>query len=212
MAIDDLLDEHEQSERVRNWLKNNGAGLIGGVALGLAVIFGWQWWQRQQASQAMAANANYQAALASMAGADVAGAEAQVAKLDAQDTRIYAHLAALRLARTQSDAGKPEAAIATLKKIKASASLQPLVDIRLARLLIDAGKAGEALALLGDAPDSATQEARGDALLASGKRDQARAAYLKALTSMDVASPQRRLVELKLTDVGGTPPNPAQPT
>lgn len=40
MAIDDLLDEHEQSERVRNWLKNNGAGMIGGIALGLAVIFG----------------------------------------------------------------------------------------------------------------------------------------------------------------------------
>ena len=31
MAIDDLLDEHEQSERVRAWLRNNAAGLIGGV-------------------------------------------------------------------------------------------------------------------------------------------------------------------------------------
>ena len=34
MAIDDLLvDEHEQSERVRNWLRNNGIGIIAGIAL-----------------------------------------------------------------------------------------------------------------------------------------------------------------------------------
>ena len=27
MAIDDLLDEHEQSERVKSWLRANGAGV-----------------------------------------------------------------------------------------------------------------------------------------------------------------------------------------
>ena len=27
MAIDDLLDEHEQGERVRTWLRQNGAWL-----------------------------------------------------------------------------------------------------------------------------------------------------------------------------------------
>ena len=51
MAIDDLLDEHEQSERVRGWLRQNGAGLIGGVASGLGLIGGWQWWQQHQAAQ-----------------------------------------------------------------------------------------------------------------------------------------------------------------
>ena len=40
MAIDDLLDEHEQSERVRTWLRQNGAGIFGGVVLALAVIGG----------------------------------------------------------------------------------------------------------------------------------------------------------------------------
>ena len=30
MAIDDLLDEHEQSERVRTWLRKNGLSIIGG--------------------------------------------------------------------------------------------------------------------------------------------------------------------------------------
>ena len=210
MAIDDLLDEHEQSERVRNWLKNNGAGLIGGVALGLAVIFGWQWWQKHQAQQAEQAHVNYQAALGSLGATDLKKAQAEVAKL--QGDTAYADLAALRLAKAQVDAGQAEAAIATLRGIKAEPSLQSLVNLRLARILTDAGKGDEALKVLGNADDSASLEARGDALLVTGKRDQARDIYLKALTGMDVAAPQRRLVELKLTDVGGTPPKPAQPT
>ena len=210
MAIDDLLDEHEQSERVRNWLKNNGAGLVGGVALGLAVIFGWQWWQKQQASQAEQAHQGYEAALATFGAEDLKKSQAEVAKLKAGDT--YADLAALRLAKAQIDAGQGDAAIATLRAIKADASLQSLVNLRLARALVETGKNDEALKVLGDAADSASLEVRGDALLAGGKRDQARDAYLKALTGMDVAAPQRRLVELKLTDVGGIPPKPAQPT
>ena len=210
MAIDDLLDEHEQSERVRNWLKNNGAGLIGGIALGLAVIFGWQWWQKHQVQQAEQANVSYQSALDSIGTADLKKAQSEVGKLE--DGNAYANLAALRLAKAQVDAGQAEAAIATLRGIKADQTLQSLVDLRLSRLLTDAGKGEEALKILGDATDSASLEARGDALLATGKRDQARDTYLKALTAMDVAAPQRRLVELKLSDLGGTPPKPAQPT
>jgi predicted negative regulator of RcsB-dependent stress response len=210
MAIDDLLDEHEQSERVRNWLKNNGAGLIGGIALGLAVIFGWQWWQKRQVQQAEQANVSYQSALDNIGTADLKKAQAEVGKLE--NGNAYASLAALRLAKAQVDAGQADAAIATLRGIKADQTLQSLVDLRLARLLIDAGKGEEALKILGEAADSASLEARGDALLATGKRDQARDTYLKALTAMDVAAPQRRLVELKLSDLGGTPPKPAQPT
>lgn len=211
MAIDDLLDEHEQSERVRNWLKNNGAGLIGGIALGLAVIFGWQWWQKHQVQQSVQANMAYQAVLDSLGGADLDKAKAALAKLQDGNAHVYADLGAMRLAQAQVDAGKEDAAIATLRGTKADASLQPLVDLRLARLLTATGKGEEALKILGEASDSASLEARADALMALGKRDEARDLYLKALTGMDVASPQRRLVELKLTDAGGTPPKPAQP-
>ena len=212
MAIDDLLDEHEQSERVRNWLRNNGVGLIGGIALGLAVIFGWQWWHKQRAAQAEQANVAYQEVLQVLAAGDLEKAKAAVGKLQGNKVAVYADLAGLRLAQAQVDAGQLEPAITTLEGLKPEASLQAITDLRLARLLVDAGKGEKALELLGDASDSASLEARGDALVALGKPDQARDLYLKALAGMDVAAPQRRLVELKLTDVGGTPPKPAQPT
>ena len=47
-----------------------------------------------------------------------------------------------------------------------------------------------------------------DAQFALGRNDQARDSYQKALTRLDVDAPQRRLLELKLTQVGGTPSKP----
>jgi len=51
-----------------------------------------------------------------------------------------------------------------------------------------------------------TLEVRGDAQLALGQREQARDSYNKALLKAEVGTPQRRLLELKLTEAGGTPP------
>ena len=45
---------------------------------------------------------------------------------------------------------------------------------------------------------------------AYGTRDEAREAYAQALTGTDVASPARRRIELKLQEVGGTLPEPAE--
>ena len=211
MAIDDLLDEHEQSERVRTWLRNNGVGLIGGVGLGLAVIFGWQWWQKEQAQKNSQAHLEYQAAVESLSG-DPAKAKAATAKLKSSEAQIYADLAGLQLAKTQIDAGLRDEAIATLRGLNPDASLRPLVNLRLARLLIDAGKADEALKVLGQADDSAGLEVRGDALLAAGKREEARDAYTKALTGLDVAAPPRPRVVLKKNAPGGPPPKYGEPT
>jgi len=206
MAIDDLLDEHEQSERVLAWLRSNGAGLIGGVIVGLALILGWQWWNGHKATQDMKAGDDYQSMLQTLEAKDVKKAQAQAAVLAETP---YAPLAALDLAKAQLDGGQRDAAIATLRAAKSSnVALERIVQQRLARLLIDAGKADEALQVLGDADDAASLEVRGDAQVALGKRDEARKSYTEVLARLDVASPARRLVELKLTDVGGSPAKP----
>lgn len=206
MAIDDLLDEHEQSERVLQWLRNNGAGLIGGIALGLAAIGGWKWWEHRGEEQRMGQANQYQAALDAIDAKD-AQAAAKVKALGGNGT--YATLAALELARSQVDAKNTEAAIATLRGIRSEdAALMEVVNQRLARLLIDAKQADAALKLVANATTPSAIEVRGDAQFALGQLEQARTSYSQALTRLDVASPQRRLLELKLTEVGGTPAKP----
>lgn len=202
MAIDELLDEHEQGERVRSWLRSNGGGILGGILLGLAAIGGWQWWQKQQHQQRAQAGERYQSVLKSLEGGDPSMAKAQVSALDGT---AYGALAAMALAKSQADLGQRDAAIATLRAARnGSGSLDPVLDQRLARLLIDAGKPQEALALLANASGAGALETRGDAEFAAGKPDAARASYRKALSTTDEVSPQRRLLELKLSEVGGS--------
>jgi predicted negative regulator of RcsB-dependent stress response len=205
MAIDDLLDEHEQSERVRSWLKNNGAGLLGGVVLGLGVILGWQWWQKDQSGKQEQAYQSYQTAVEGLAKGDLKQTQGAVDALVKED-ELYADAAGLQLSKAQIQAGERDAAIATLRTLTPDDTLRPLVNLRLARLLMDAGKHDEALKVLDKAEDASSLEVRGDALLATGKTKEAQDAYTRALTTLDAVSPQRRLVELKLIDAGGTPP------
>ena len=201
MAIDDLLDEHEQSERVLEWLRRNGAGLIGGILLGLAAIGGWKWWQQQQANQQAQAATQYQAAIDAIAAKDT---QAE-AKVKALAPGVYHTLASLELTKLQVDTGRRDAAIATLRAAKpADAALAQVVNERLARLLIDAKQADAALKLVASANTPAALEVRGDAHFALGQRERARETYQQALAKLDVASPNRRLLELKLTEVGGT--------
>ena len=211
MAIDDLLDEHEQGERVRSWLRKNGAGLIGGVLLGLALILGWQWWQKRNTTASVEANARYEAVVKSIQGKDLDKAAKDFVAPDHGKGDVYTELATLRLAKAQMDAGKTAEAIKTLRDVPAEGELKQIVQQRLARVLTDSGKPDEAIKLLADAQDHTSLEIRADALVKQGKRDEARALYTKALATVDVASPQRRLLETKLMDVGGTVPDPAEP-
>ena len=206
MAIDDLLDEHEQSERVRSWLRQNAIGLISGVALGLGSIYGWFWWQDQATAKRTKASDDYQLVVQQLKAGKLKEAQTKAAGL--KETS-FAALAALDLAKAHVDAGQRDAAIATLRAINTSDTvIAPVISQRLARLLMDAGKNEEALALLARLDDAVAHEVRGDALFALGRKDQARDAYTKALSQLDVAAPQRRLVELKLSQAGGTPPKP----
>lgn len=209
MAIDDLLNEHEQSERVRSWVRNNAVGLVGGIVIGLGAIAGWQWWQGQQLQQRMAANARYAQAVQQLDGGRLPAGQARAAvSAIAEGNPALGALAALQLAKTQVEAGKRDDAIATLRGVgEADPDLGAVVRERLARLLVDAGKARDALALLDDERNPAMLEARGDARMALGERPAAQADYLKALALVDVAAPQHRLLQLKLIEAGGKPPH-----
>lgn len=206
MAIDELLDEREQGERVKAWLRDNSLGLVGGLILGAAVIFGWQYWKQRVHNEAVGQHAAYQATLLEIAGGDLEKAGQSVAALADSS---YAGLAALQLAKAQLDADDRDAAIATLQAIAGDdAGLSAVVRQRLARLLTDAGRGEEAVQLLADASDAVSLEARGDAHFSLTRIDQAREDYSAALRQLDSAAPQRGLIELKLSEVGGAPAEP----
>lgn len=205
MAIDDLLDEHEQSERVLAWLRANGAGLVGGIVLGLAAIGGWKWWGNHQVEEHGKAATQFQAAVDAIDAKDKAAA----AKIKALPAGMYQTLASLDLAKAQVESDQRDAAIATLRGIKTDdAALADIVTQRLARLLIEAKQPAEAVKLLGKSASPMAIEVRGDAQLALGKAELARTDYTAALAKLDEASPRRRLLELKLTEAGGTPVKP----
>lgn len=205
MALDEVLDEHEQSERVLAWLRRNGAGLIGGILLGLAAIYGWKWWQAREATEQAAVAARYRSAVDAIA----AGNLAEQSKIQSLEPGLYRTLGSLAVAKAQVAQNKRDEAIATLRAIRTEdPALAMIVNERLARLLVDAGQGAEALKLVGSSDAPAMLEVQGDAHFALGQRDQARASYERALKRLEVDAPQRRLIELKLTQVGGTPTTP----
>lgn len=215
MAIDDPLNEHEQSEQVRFWLRNNAVALIGGVALGLGAIAGWQWWQGQQQQSRMAASSLYSDAVTAIESGKMASPAKSRATIEgiSKANPTLGALAALQLAKSQVDSAKPEDAIATLRNLRdLDPDMRAIVRQRLARLLVDAHKDKEALALLDDERNPAMLDVRGDALMALGDSAKAQQAYLKALGLVDVGDPQHQLLRLKLIEAGGTPPHSKENT
>ncbi|MDO5611117.1 MAG: tetratricopeptide repeat protein [Pseudomonadota bacterium] len=206
--MDELLNEHEQGERVRSWLQRNALGLIGGIVAGLALIWAWQWWQGQRAHQGASQAIAYDDFEQKLAG-PLADAEKAYALVPANTT--YAVLAGLDLAKLQVDNGKNDEALATLRGLKTKDNgLQLVINQRIAQLLLQAGKPADALALIGKADDAVSLELIGDAEAAQQKTAAARDAYQKALRTLEEGSPGRQLVELKLSEVGGDA-EPAKP-
>ena len=202
--MDELLNEHEQGERVRSWLQRNAMGLIGGIAVGLAAILGWQWWQERSRAADMAVATRYDA-ISRTAVSDAAKASAQLKDIPAGSP--YDALARLQIAKTQVDAGRNAEALATLRALRTQdAMMADIVAQRVAHLLTATGKPAEAVQLLANRDDAASLEALGDAQSKLGQVAQARASYGKALRQLETGSPQRQVVEIKLVEAGGSVP------
>jgi len=202
MALDDLLDEHEQGQRVQRWLRDNAAGILGGVLLAVILVGGWQWWQKQRLTTLNEAHRQYQLLAQRLQADDLNLDEAaqEVTALRSGNAAIYADLAALHLARAQVRAQRYNDAISSLRAIQAPEALTPLVEQRLARLLIETGQASEALTVLGTLDDALSLEIRADALFAQQAYEAASEVYRQALIKIDGAAPQRRLLDVKLME------------
>ena len=203
----EAYDDYEQSERVQQWLRQNGLSIVVGIAIGLVGIFGWQQWNKHKAEhQADAANL-YQQIQVAVAGGKSDNADALTEQMlkDYTDT-TYAVFAVSDRAERQVRAKQFDKAIESLgwaENHASDANLKALSQMRIARVQLAQGKAADAIAALDRMQvktyEGVSQELRGDALVKLGRPDDARKAYVAAKAALGENAPQS--VQMKIDDL-----------
>jgi len=221
--VEDLTD-NEREEQIRRWWSDNWAWIIGGVALGLALLAGWQYWQRYQAQTGEQDARSYRAVIESLSRDQRDEAVKQAAELrERRPGSVYADQAELALARAAIDRREFDEATRLLKAIadrSQDVELRRVAQTRHARVLVEQGKHDEAIALLDPAQAGAFaalfHDIRGDAYAAKGDAVSAKREFEAALAAGDEAvGVDRVFIELKRDAtplaVAAAPAAPAAP-
>ena len=208
------LEEQEQLDDLKHFWNQYGnliTWFLIAVFGSFAAWNGWQYWQRSQAVQA---SVLYDEVERAAAGGDTARVE-QAFK-DIQDKfgrTAYAQQAGLLAGRMLAEQGKTDAAKAALQWVAGAASdegYQSLARLRLAGLLVQNKAYDDALKQLAGGISKEFEplaaDRRGDIYNLQGKRDQAKAEYLKAWQGFTADSEYRTLVEVKLSALGAEVP------
>lgn len=209
------LDEQEQLDQLKAFWKQYGNFITWGLTLVLlayAAWSGWTWWQREQSTKASAMYDELDR-VAQMADADKVAAVLRDLK-DRFPRTSYAAQGALLAAKVQLDKGQLDAARASLAWAAENASEDEYRDIarlRMAGLQLDAKQYDEAGKSLDGVKSSGfaalVADRRGDLLVLQAKPDLARAEYQKAYDAMDKAQEYRRLIGVKLGQLGVAVPD-----
>ncbi|HAT30530.1 MAG TPA: hypothetical protein DCW29_06645 [Janthinobacterium sp.] len=211
MAYD--LEEQEQLASLKAWWNQYG-NLTSWVLIAAMGSYsawtGWNYYQRQQSTQASQLYGELENALVAKDNAKVQRAAGD---MEARFGRTaYAPMSALGAAKSAFD-GKDLAAAKTQLQWAAEHGddeIKAIAKLRLAGVLLDEKAYDAALsALAGEMPTQfagAAADRKGDILTAQNKLPEARAAYLAALAASDKKNPGRQLIEAKLEAIGGTVP------
>ncbi|MFW1678450.1 YfgM family protein [Pontibacter sp. JAM-7] len=210
----ELRTEEEQVQALKQWWKENGKSLLLAIAVSLALVAGWQGWQKQRAATAEGASITYQNMMDAVAGA--LGPQQDEAKLaTAQhlanqlvtefDGTAYSYFAGLVLARLAVDQGELDQAAERLDWVIAQTPAEPVriqAVIGKARILVAQDQADEALTLLSSQTTelfaAERHELLGDIHLQLGDKPAALAAYESAL-----ALAPGVILEMKIHDLTG---------
>lgn len=204
--------EEEQIALIKQWWQRNGKPLMVGAVIALALVLGWQMWQKQQQEQVQQLSTLYQQLLevsVNQSEADLAVVANLANSLEEiKPAHAYTQYARLILARLAVNQNRLEDAASELKKVvdnPADSILQELAQQRLARVLAAQDKGEQALALLADPGVAAYQatrsELRGDILLQLGRTQDARAAYLEARQAQTSDSAPADVLLMKLDNL-----------
>lgn len=211
--------EQEQVEAIKKWWKENGRSVIAGLIIGLGGMAGWKSWVAYQETQAVSASTAYDQLVQIIDSKRHEEAKQHGDRLLQEYTSsAYAGLSSMLLAKVALEQGDTEDARQYLQWVADHANfpeLKHIATLRLARLLLQNAKTDAALDLLADQSpigfEAAYAEIRGDVHVKKGNISAARAAYTHALSSLSVASTNRKLLQMKLDDLG-TPAAPPTPS
>lgn len=204
--------EEQQVEAIKKWWRDNMRSVIGGVVIGIGVLVGGRAWVDNKNAFAEAASVEYQIMLEQLSKEQNEVAADHGARLLGQfaDTP-YASLAALAMAKIKYEDGDTVAASSHLRWALDNSqqeSVKHEARLRLAQLLLADNKGSEALSMLDNVETGAYtavyNQLKGDVYVADGKIALARTAYTLALAEMPPAAQGRKLLQMKLDDLGQT--------
>jgi len=202
------MDQYTDDERVedlKKWWSDNGLSIIAGIALGIAAIFGWRYWNTYRDTQAEQASLAYDVFIQAVEKPDAEQARQRGRGVLADfPNSPYAALTALRLAKLAVESGDNATAIQQLQWVIDHSKLAELRDIarlRLARVWLAADQLSDAEKLLDNVSTSSLtaelEELRGDLYLAGNDTAKARAAYAAALA----AGSTNHILQIKLDNL-----------
>lgn len=219
--------EEEQVEAIKRWWKDNGSGILIGIGLAIALVFGWQSWKQNTQAKGESASVLYtqlqESAQAIWSVPPTPAKEGEAAADNPQRLTFerlakelkdeyagttYSVLAAMMVARDKVDTGNANEAEKELRwalEQKPSEPIVAIINLRLARVLAMKGEPDNALKLLestdAGAQKSAYEELKGDLYLAKGDVAKAREAYKTGLAAAPENASNRSLLKTKLDDL-----------
>ena len=187
------LAEDDDAEKLRQWWKKNGAGIIAGIVLGVAGVGGVKGWEMYTERRSLTASDLFQQMLARQAaGSDAQAQELALQIRDDYGATPYADLALLMLARLAVENGDRERAEGYLTGVmndSENMAMEHIARLRLAQIALDAGDHRQAEQLVSVEErggfESEYSEVLGDVYLEQKQWDKARTAYDRALEGLD---------------------------
>ena len=194
--------EEEQVDKLKKWWDSNGKQIIAGAVLGLAGIFGWNYYVDYQDSQALNARALYLSY-----ASDSANVGAYDKLIKDHPSSSYADQATLLMAKYLFEAENYSLALNALKPLmsRENSVIASTAALRSASLYLELGQHQEALAVLN--MDNANEfsglfyNLAGDVYLDLGNNEEARNSYTLAIENITDNSSLSQLIQIKLDDL-----------
>jgi predicted negative regulator of RcsB-dependent stress response len=194
--------EEEQVDKIKKWWNSNGKQIIAGAVIGLAGVFGWNYYNDYQDNQALNARTLY---LNYASDSNNVGVYNKLIK--EHPSSSYADQATLLMAKYLFDAGSYSLALDAIKPLISNQSsiISSTAVLRVASIYLQLGKHDEALSTLniesGDEFSGLIYNLTGDVYLDLSNSDEAKKYYLLAIENITENSNLTQLIQIKLDDL-----------